>query len=225
MVNILKFATSHESNVFLSSDLHYRHNPQNWDVPIWKVRGFDSSSAHDSGVISAHNKTVSNNDTCFFLGDSMLGAKIDPVKEFTNLFSILNYKTAYVMAGNHFSAYRQLFNKALESGERIDEFYRLKININSREVYFIPNYYEVIINFRTFILSHYPILSWNNMGKNSVMCFGHCHQNLEKTNWIKDNYLKGKNIDLSWDCYKKPLSANEIMSIVDKKEILKIDHH
>ena len=57
------------------------------------------------------------------------------------------------------------------------------------------------------------------------MGFGHCHNNLEKTDWIKNNYLKGKCIDFSWDCYKRPIDFDEIIKIVDKKDILKIDHH
>lgn len=226
MVNHLKFRETEDSKVYFVSDLHYKHSPQ-WDIPIWKQRGFNSSDEHCDGIIKNHNNVVTNNDICFFLGDSVIGAGADSTQVFKNLFqNCLNYKTAYIMPGNHWAGYRTLFNSALEAGNRIDEFYRLKIDeINGREVYFIPNYYEIIMGYRLFVMSHYPILSWHDHGKGSIMLFGHVHNNLRKTDWIKDNYLKGKTLDISWDCYQRPLSSEEILKMTNNKKILKIDHH
>jgi calcineurin-like phosphoesterase family protein len=226
MVNILKFQHTEESKIFFVSDLHYYHATPNWEIPIWKQRGFDNFTDYCNGIIKNHNNTVTNNDICFFLGDSVVGAGNKSVEIFKQLFFTLNYKIAYILPGNHWAGYRQLFNEAIQYGNKIDEYYSLPIReIVGREIYFIPNYYEVLVNNRLLVLSHYPILSWRDMSKGSVMLYGHVHNNLKKTDWIKDNYLKGKNIDLSWDCYKRPLHFNEIVDIVDKKFILKIDHH
>lgn len=222
MVNHLNFK---DEKVFIISDLHYRHNPA-WEIPIWKQRGFNSSAEHDDAIIKNHNNVVTNNDICIFLGDSVVGAGGDSTKVFKSLFSTLNYKEAYIAPGNHWAGYRTLMNDALQYGEQIDKYYRLLIKeIVGRTVYFIPNYYEILSQNRLFVLSHYPVLSWRDINKNSLMCHGHSHSNLHKTDWIENNYYKGNVIDLSWDCYKKPLTTLEIIDILKDNKILKIDHH
>ena len=65
------------SKTFVWSDTHFGHKSENWDVPLWKKRGFNSIEEHDEGLISNWNKTVSNEDDVFHLGDIMFGARLN----------------------------------------------------------------------------------------------------------------------------------------------------
>ena len=127
------------------------------------------------------------------------------------------------MQGNHFGGGKDLWTQTF-SASGIDEFYRLCVKSTERDVYFIPNYYEIVVGKIPIVLSHFPILSWNKQ-RESYLIFGHCHQSLEKTPWIKENYLTARCLDVSWEGYRRPLSFNEIKIIMDKREPKTFDHH
>lgn len=107
-----------------------------------------------------------------------------------------------------------------------DEHLRFKWEISSNKtVYLIPNYLEICIEGQLIVMSHYPILSWNKMSKGSYMLYGHVHNNLCKTQWIKQNYLTGKCLDLSVESTPEPLEFAEIQKIMQNKKTLEVDHH
>jgi calcineurin-like phosphoesterase family protein len=221
-----KFKHSTEQKVFVYTDIHYRHNPS-WPVPIWKMRGFNSAEECDAAQVANWNKKITNNDIVFLLGDTVLGAGKESKEVFCNLIDkALNYKELYIMCGNHYAGYKAVFDTEHERLENsIDKFYRLIVKSFRRNVYLIPNYYEIFVNGQAIVLSHYPTLSWNGMGKGAWMLHGHCHGNLYKTPWIKDNYYKGKAIDIGIETVKEPLDFDEIKAIMDTRVNLLIDHH
>lgn len=222
MIYQLKFKHSAEQRVFWYSDLHYRHNP-NWPIPIWKDRGYNSAFECDAAQIENWNKKITNNDIVFLLGDSIVGAGKDGGPVLKNLLDVLNFKEIYLQMGNHGSGWKQLFDENYENG--VDKYWRISISIGSKVVHLIPNYYEIYVNGQSFVLSHYAILSWNSMNKNSVHLFGHSHNNLSKTDWVKENYLTAKCLDVGPESIKEPISFDEVMEIMKDRKTLLIDHH
>lgn len=218
MVNLLKFKSTPECKWFVVSDLHYQHEK------LLESRGHKSIVDYNNEIITNWNNTVDNNSTVFMLGDTVLGAKEKTAETYLNLLKVLNYKELYVMAGNHHGFFRTKFNSLLEEGKMIDKYYRLTFNIENKIVHFIPNYYECVVSGQYICLSHYAILSWNNQ-KSSYLLFGHSHNSLEKTPWVKENYLKAKCLDVSWESYRRPISFDEVRAIMEQKKVITFDHH
>ena len=54
--------------IFVTSDLHFCHNKEF----IFKARGFNTIEEHNTAIIQNWNKTVSDDDTVYVLGDIML---------------------------------------------------------------------------------------------------------------------------------------------------------
>lgn len=217
MFNVLKFKNDEGNKIFFISDLHYHHDK------LLQSRGFDSVEVMNKTIITNWNSTVDFDSTVFMLGDLVLGAGGKSKEVYENLIQRLNYKELYLMQGNHFGGGKDLWTQTF-SASGIDEFYRLCVKSTERDVYFIPNYYEIVVGKIPIVLSHFPILSWNKQ-RESYLIFGHCHQSLEKTPWIKENYLTARCLDVSWEGYRRPLSFNEIKIIMDKREPKTFDHH
>jgi calcineurin-like phosphoesterase family protein len=231
MINILKLKPEDGAKIFFFSDPHINH------AKLLDSRGFSTIEEHDETIIKNWNSVVDNESTIFMLGDMVLGAGEKSMEVYLSLLSRLNFKRLYAMQGNHGAAYKRLFNNSLKINQ-IDEFYRLRLplqtqyelgakmgDIENKVVYFIPNYYEIFIGNIPLVLSHYPILSWNGIRANSIMLFGHCHNSLEKTDWVKNNYLIGKCMDVGYESIKKPISFNEVQDIMKTRHTIKVDHH
>lgn len=220
MINILKFKKEQGDKIFFFSDFHHSH------AKLLESRGFSTIKEHDEFIINGWNSVVDNESIVFYLGDLVLGAGDKGEEVFSNLLETLNYKELFIMPGNHFSGYRQFFNKEWNFEDNcIDSFYRLEMTNLKRKVYFIPNYYEIFIGHAPIVLSHYPILSWNGQRAGSIFLHGHCHNSLHKTEWLENNYYKGRVIDVGYENIKKPISFNELQEIINKREIITFDHH
>ncbi len=222
MVNILKFKSDAAQKVFFWSDMHYNHDPK-WEVPLWKMRGFDSAQKHNDGLIARWNNKISKNDTVFHLGDILFGQ--DGEKSLDILLGKLNFKSLYLLAGNHLSGFKQHFRKSL-GVYNIDEYYRLPLLLAdgvNQEVYLLPNYYEIYVNGKPIVLSHYPLRSWNGHAQGSWACVGHVHGSLKD---IRVDILdKGKILDVGVESVSEPISFDELKVIMDKKSILNESHH
>ena len=80
----------------------------------------------------------------------------------------------------------------------------------------VQNYLEITINENRLILFHYPIGSWDQIHRGSIHLHGHCHGTF--------NHGKGKIMDVHREC-GTPYSLNEILKIMEDKEIIGVDHH
>mgnify|MGYP003407738605 FL=1 len=170
-------------------------------------------------LINNWNSKVSNEDTAFLLGDTVVGAGQDSEKVFKEILSRLNYKELYIMPGNHFAGFKQIFEREICTSE-IDDYYRLPFIVNySKIVSIIPNYYEIFVDGQFIVLSHYPIYSWRDIGHGSYMLHGHTHAKI-------NGKLKGRILDLGPESIGNfPLSFQEIKKIMDVKEIESPDYH
>ncbi len=222
MLNPLKFR-GEDSNFLFISDLHVNQKCINWNVPLYKMRGFDSIEDHKRGIIDSWNQECNFNSVVFNLGDMMFD---DPKgEEFYKLIDQLNFKELYLMFGNHWSGTKYHYLQQLKK-YNLDsklEVYPLEWKFNSiKTIYFIPNYIEIYINSHPVVLSHYPVWSFNGQKDGCFMISGHQHSN--------DPYTApftgiGKRLDVSWESFKKPVSFKFLKNFLKDRDLDIKDHH
>jgi len=83
----------------------------------------------------------------------------------------------------------------------------------------IQDYLEIRYKGVKLILSHYPILSWNNMHHGSLHLHGHCHGNLRKEYWHQ------RRLDVGWDIFRRPISGDEVLTLLYYQPHISVDHH
>ena len=96
----------------------------------------------------------------------------------------------------------------------------------------VPNYLELFVNGNSVVLSHYPILSWNGMGKNqnktqysNFHFYSHVHDSLKKSETGKLYIQNTISAEVSVEHFKSPPSFNELKVQLNKKIFKNIDHH
>ena len=202
-----------EWDVCFWSDTHFNHACPHWEIPLWKARGFSSVEAHNEGLIERWNKKCNEETVAFHLGDFIFG--YDSIQNFKSIISRLNFKTLFVMPGNHNSGWKQVFE------EQRNNVWALNAN---KQVVFIPNYVEAYINGQLIVMSHYPILSFNGQSKNSICLYGHVHGNLAK-NEIGKLYQKARALEVTVENCPEPISFKEVKTYFRNKPPVSFDHH
>ncbi len=201
-----------DTDIFISSDLHLHQTCERWSNPLWKMRGYNSVAEHYEGMIQNWNSVVTNTSVCFLLGDSVFG--VNGEANLKELFYRLNFHHLYLMPGNHYSGWRQIYESLPDN----------ILQIGSKTVVFCPNYLEAIINGKSVVMSHYPLVSFNGQGGGSYHAYGHCHQNLKKSEAgpLMD---KLRAIDVGVDGFPVPLSFKQFREILDQRPLKTYDHH
>lgn len=225
MNKVLRFNQTPDRKVYVVSDTHWNHNPK-WPVPLWQARGYksvDESNEHQRDTI---NKIVRPNDILIHLGDVTLNCNEE---QFEKFIASLNCQTIYALWGNHNSPSWNIYQREVKKWlkEPVESY---GDTTSDYEVYpfryknlvFVGNYLEAIIDGTYFVMSHYPIYVFNHMSKGALHLCGHSHYNLELSQ--ADNPTS-KILDVGWDGWAKPLSIDEIKAIMAKKNILAVDHH
>ena len=230
MNRVLRFNQTPDRKVYVVSDTHWNHNPK-WPVPLWKARGYssvDESNEHQRTVI---NSTVRPNDILIHLGDVTLNCNEE---QFEKFIASLNCQTIYTLWGNHnspsWNIYQREVKQTLQTIISAGGIELADNHLESVEIYpfqyknmvFVGNYLEAIIDGTYFVMAHYPIYVFNHMSKGALHLCGHSHYNLELSQ--ADNPTS-KILDVGWDGWAKPLSIDEIKAIMAKKNILAVDHH
>jgi len=209
-----------KNKIFFTSDTHFNHNP-NWEIPLWKMRGFTSVTEHNDAIFKSINDTVKEDDYLFHLGDFCLNT---PPDKFDALIERINCQNVYMLFGNHPNShfknvYKPMVKSILKENYTDEsEIYPLRY----KNIIYIGNYYEAVLGGRFIVMSHYPLMIWNEVKNGAVCLVGHSHGACEYTN-SKGEY--GKILDVSYDEFKHPLSLQEVIDIVSNKKYRPIDHH
>ena len=82
----------------------------------------------------------------------------------------------------------------------------------------VKYYAEVKYKKKFFVLCHYPIASWNKQGRGSIHLHGHSHGSFP-------DHLFGKMMDVGWDAVGKIIHFDEVIEIMDTRDVKVIDHH
>lgn len=186
--------------IWFSSDFHLGHtNIAGPKVSKWKdgYRNFDSVHEMNKCLTQTINKYVKKDDVLYFLGDFGFGGH-------TNIPAYrhsLVCETIHVCRGNH--------------DGHIDKYADLFTSI--QDVKWCKDRPD-----RPIFLSHYSHRIWEGSHKGYIHLYGHSHDSLP-------DY--GKSMDVGVDvAYRmfgeyRPFSIDEIISIMDKKEVTFPDRH
>jgi calcineurin-like phosphoesterase family protein len=233
MNRVLKIRQTEDQRVYVTTDTHLNHDPQ-WPVPIWESRGYASAKDHTDSIIDTINERVRPNDILFHLGDICLNTTSG---QFHELIARIKCQNIYMLWGNHnnpsWKIYQNQVKESLNSfgSETIDcgggwpsEFEDIEIYpFRYKNIVFVGNYLEAVLDGQYFVMQHYPIYVFNYMKDGAKMLCGHSHGGLD---FSKPTNTNSKILDVSWDDFKKPLSLSEILEIMNKKNVLvTTDHH
>jgi len=204
---------------FVVSDLHYGHDRDF----IWGKRGFQSCHEHDSIIAQEWNRRVTNQDEVCHLGDLSFGDQSgEKTKE---LLLSLNFKTLYLMGGNHTSGFKKLYDQARKEffGKETDlEVFPLATKLQHKQIVFLPNLVEVKVGRDVFILCHYPIISHNSQAHGTYMVCGHSHGNCAVTNRYTG---KGRRIDVGIENFGGPVPLKFVVDFLKDRDYDCVDHH
>ena len=123
---------------------------------------------HDKLIKENWNKTVTNGDTVYILGDFSFAS----VDETRKILEKLNGKK-HLIIGNHDGACKSLTNY-FESTSQI------------KEVTFKKTVYPFLDEHMHCVLCHFPMVAWNRRMHGSVMLHGHTHGSLCEMNKISE---------------------------------------
>lgn len=204
--------TTKEDNVFFWSDMHLGQECRSWDEPLYAKRGFKTLEEHDAALVCRWNERISHEGIVFNLGDMLFGH--DGERRLLNYFEMLNFKTMYLLFGNHTAGVKQVFEGLEGNVHRVN---------SEKQVVFCPNYMEAHINGHHCVLSHYAVASFNGQGKGSFMIHGHSHGNLYGSEL--GNILYGARIvDVGVERFPSPPSFADIKRKF-RDQPVSFDHH
>ncbi len=171
-----------------------------WSDPDNNCRPFDYQDEHDQTIIDNINSTVPKDGVLIHLGDWSFGG----FKNIARFRYALQVQEVHLILGNHDHHIRNNENNCQNLFTSVNEKGLLSV-LGQR-----------------IILDHYAHRIWWHSNKGNWMLYGHSHGNLED-----DMYKKFKTMDVGLDAHPefRPYLLSEIKTIMDKREIAKIDHH
>ena len=198
--------------VWVCSDSHYAHKNicrgvTEWrlpdgSIPISQTRDFNTIEQMNETIVNKINSVVGKDDVLIHLGDFRFGG-FENIQKFRDRILC---EEIHLILGNH--------DTHIENNRD-----------NIQESFTSVNHYtKLLYKFKTFILSHYPIQSWDGLNKGHIQLHGHCHLS---TNL---RFGKGKKMDVGMDGHPTfgVYDMDDIIRIMDKREIasdMLFDHH
>lgn len=197
----------HETqNIFFISDLHVGHA----NVIRYDGRPFKDTDEMHGELIKRWNSVVGDDDTVYFLGDLSFAAS-----GLTKWFAYSLKGKIWAIAGNHDSVDKL---RSLGRFEGVHE-YGTEIGVKDEDSLASRG----TQGYQKIVMSHYPILSWNNSHRGSFHLHGHCHGGLVRT---MPDYYKRKVMDVGCNMIDyTPISYSQVKAIMLKKDIAGVDGH
>lgn len=192
-------------NLFVTSDTHFGHDKEF----VYKARGYNNPQEMNEDMISIINKTVGVNGILLHLGDFCLNTTYT---EYQDILSRLKVKEIWMLWGNHNNPIQRSYGGTRE-----------QVCAWNRGIFirYLGHYFTFRKGKKAFVCSHFPLQVWDAANDNSMHIHGHCHGNLV-TSLVE--HKVGKILDVGWDVHSKPLTMNEIESIMNSKQN-NLPHH
>lgn len=213
MLQRIKFKNNEHSKLFLIGCSHFNHNKDF----IFKARGYNSIQEHDEGLIKIWNERVRPQDSVLHLGDFMLNGSAESCK---NIVGRLNGRL-YLINGNHNGFIKSLYFEALA-------FYCLPPEVEAynitweNKVTFLGDYIHASAEGISFCASHFPFRIWDKMKHGIPFFNSHSHGGDVESN---PDDMTCKRIDCGVENFGGPVAFDDLMKIMDKKGISKLDQH
>jgi calcineurin-like phosphoesterase family protein len=212
--DIIKFNHNKESKIYFTSDSHFGHK----QPFIYEKRGYSSVDEHDDFIVYTINDHVRENDILIHLGDFCLNSNRE---HFDNIIDNINCNNIYYIWGNHNAIIKDVYKECLLQYNIPPKTNMYPVTYNNKLTFLGP-YKEISINGRLIVICHYPIEIWNQQQRDVWHLCGHSHHG-NPTTLPHNNF--GKCLDVGWDGYSRPLSFDEVKSVMDKKTYYKRDSH
>jgi calcineurin-like phosphoesterase family protein len=203
-----------EVNVWITSDTHYSHKnicrgvtawrTKEGEIPVSQTRDFATIEKMNSSIVNNINEVVGQDDMLIHLGDWSFGG-FEQIREF---WDRIICKNIHLVLGNH--------------------DHHIENNRDGSQGLFksVSHYNTLEIGQFKFRLMHYPISSWDGLGKGVMHLHGHCHlpNNLKLS--------KGQRMDVGMDGHTEFRPYNvyrEVVPLLRNRpkvsEIGDYDHH
>jgi calcineurin-like phosphoesterase family protein len=203
-----------EINVWITSDTHYSHKnicrgvtawrTKEGEIPVSQTRDFATIEKMNSSIVNNINEVVGQDDMLIHLGDWSFGG-FEQIREF---WDRIICKNVHLVLGNH--------------------DHHIENNRDGSQGLFksVSHYNTLEIGQFKFRLMHYPISSWDGLGKGVMHLHGHCHlpNNLKLS--------KGQRMDVGMDGHTEFRPYNvyrEVVPLLRNRpkvsEIGDYDHH
>lgn len=201
-----------DRKVWVCSDSHFAHKNicrgvTEWrlpdgSIPISQTRDFNTIEQMNETIVNNINSVVGQDDVLIHLGDWSFSG-VENIKKFRDRILC---KEIHLILGNHDTNIEK-------NRDNVQELFTS-----------VSHYTKLIYKFKTFVLSHYPIQSWDGLNKGHIQLHGHVHL---PTNL---RFGKGKKMDVGMDGHPTfgVYDIDDIIRIMDKREIasdMLFDHH
>ena len=201
-----------DRKVWLCSDSHYGHKNicrgvTSWRlpdgrIPIEKTRDFDTIEQMNEAIVDGINSVVGQDDVLIHLGDFSFGG-FENIQKFRDRIIC---KEIHLILGNH--------DTHIENNK--GDVQELFTSVN--------HYTRLLYKNKTFVLSHFPISSWDSLNKGHI----HLHEHVHLPTNLR--FGKGKKMDVGMDGHPTfgVYDMDDIIRIMDKREIasdMLFDHH
>jgi calcineurin-like phosphoesterase family protein len=141
------------------------------------------------------NKSVMPDDELYILGDFAFGDK----DKIPSLRYRINCNNIHLIIGNHDQHYIKKRPELFETFSSLSYYNEIRYN-------------KLLIS-----MCHYPLGSWNEIGKGGIMLHGHCHSRYTRT--------IGRQMDVGWDVLHRPISIKEVYDKMIKIDPVLVDGH
>jgi calcineurin-like phosphoesterase family protein len=212
----MKIILEEGQRVYFTSDTHYNHANICRGVSRWddsrNTRDFNELHEMNQLIVDMINHVVREDDILIHLGDWSFGG-IESIGEFRNQ---LVCKNIHLILGNH--------DHHIEKNKDNVQSFFTSVNSYCNMTIVEHSHIKKVTQKHRFILSHYPIASWDDMAKGSIHLHGHVHLPKQK------RVGPGKMMDVGVDGNDlTPIGLNRVISIMEKQPIKSMfnfkDHH
>jgi calcineurin-like phosphoesterase family protein len=195
--------------IYFTSDTHFDHKNICTGLSKWEdkssLRPFETIQEMNETLIDNINSVVDKDDTFFILGDFAFSNNVNRIAQLRDMIKCEN---VILILGNHDHAINENKKNIQSVFKGVYNMYDLKIEKLKQ------------VGIPRIVLSHYPMIAWNNSGKGSVMLHGHCHGNL------KVPCETGRLFDMGVDCNDfKPVSLDDVITKAINTKVVSYDHH
>jgi calcineurin-like phosphoesterase family protein len=208
---MLELVESKYRKIWFTSDTHYQHKNickgvSNWDEGSY-TRPFNSLEEMNETIVRNINNCVDKNDFLVHLGDWSFGG-FEMVEEFRNQIECENI---ILILGNHDHHIERNHKGCQHHFQNVSHYQNLIVKRESDKM-IAPTKHQ-------FIISHYPIGSWQDISRGSIHLHGHIHFQPDK------KMGPGRMMDAGMDGHEefRPYSLDEILDLVSDREIRGID--
>lgn len=224
----MKFNESFIERIWITSDTHYGHKnicrgTTEWDLSkrasrtggnVLGVRDFDTVEEMNQAIVNGIN-IVPENDILFHLGDWSFGGEQNVMA----FWKQIKCQTIFFVQGNHdqhIEKYKSQMNGWHSEGTSENHKNGISPDFGFHQ------YVELQIGkHMKFCLFHFPIESWNEIGRSSYHLHGHMH-------WQGDKrFGNGRKMDIGMD--GNGLRPYRLVDVIDllkeRKHYDEQDHH